>query len=340
MYWHCKMQNVPAIIEQKIGGIIMQEMTHRHSYELDVFYNEHKDACTNCGKAFQNGMSAHLGYIEQTIPAVLCDDCAHLLTETVVRYYWMKAEYEKVLPESYLWRYMDLAKFISLISKKKLFFPSAESFEDIFEGAKGTVERKPQWDDFYLDFFRHAIQTVPGAKPEELTDDYIQTNSKRLLSELETSGEIGRKRTFISCWHCNQYESEAMWKLYSTNVKNAIAIQTTYQQLYEALGKNPGIKIGKVKYIDYSKRFSSINGAYWYKRKSFEYEQEVRAIIQGKDTSGGGIEKEIDLEKLISAIYISPYAPKWFGDVVIDIVEKYELHKPVYQSGMTKHPFY
>ena len=104
--------------------------------------------------------------------------------------------------------------------------------------------------------------------------------------------------------------------------------------------KNPGIKIGKVKYIDYSKRFSSINGAYWYKRKSFEYEQEVRAIIQDKDTSGGGIEKEIDLEKLISAIYISPYAPKWFGDVVIDIVEKYELHKPVYQSGMTKHPFY
>lgn len=318
----------------------MQEMTHRHSRELDIFYDEHKDICTNCGKHFQNGMTAHLGYMERETPAVLCDDCAHLLTETVTRYYWMKSEYDKVLPEAKLWRYMDLAKFISLIGKKKLFFTSAESFEDIFEGAKGIVERKPQWDDFYLDFFRHAIQTVPGAKPEELTDDYIQANSKRLLSELEMSGKADREHTFISCWHCNQYESEAMWKLYSTNVKNAIAIQTTYQHLYEALGKNPEITIGKVKYIDFSKQFSSINGAYWYKRKSFEYEQEVRAIIHGIDVNSCGIEKEIDLEKLISAIYISPYAPKWFEEVVVDIVKKYELHKPVYHSEMSQHPFY
>lgn len=318
----------------------MQEMTHRHSRELDIFYNEHKNACTNCGKPFQDGVCAHLGYVEKNAPAVLCDDCAHLLTETVVRYYWMKAEYREVLPESKLWRYMDLAKFISLIGKKKLFFASAESFEDIFEGAKGIVERKPQWDNFYLDFFKHAIQTVPGARPEELTPDYIESNSKRLLSELDISGKISRKHTFISCWHCNQYESEAMWKLYSTNVKNAIAVQTTYQRLYEALGKNPEIAIGKVNYIDYSSQFSSINGPYWYKRKSFEYEQEVRAIIQNIGTNGGGLEKEVDLEKLISAIYISPYAPKWFEEVVIDIVEKYELHKPVYHSDMEKRPFY
>lgn len=315
-------------------------MTHRHSRELSIFYNEHKGTCTNCGKTFHNGMSAHLGYIEREIPAVLCDGCAHLLTETVVRYYWIEAEYEKVLPESKLWRYMDLAKFISLVSKKKLFFACAESFEDIFEGAKGITERKPKWDSFYLDFLRQAIQTAPGIRPEELTDDYVRTNSKRLLSELEFSGKIDRKRTFISCWYCNQYESEAMWKLYSTNVKNAVAIQTTYQQLYEALDRNPEITIGKVKYIDYSTQFSSINGAYWYKRKSFEYEQEVRAIIQGKDGHDGGIEKKVDLEKLISAIYISPYAPQWFEDVVVDIVDKYELRKPVYHSDMAKQPFY
>ena len=40
-----------------------------------------------------------------------------------------------------------------------------------------------------------------------------------------------------------------MWKLYSTNVNNALAIQTTYQQLYEALDKDPAIEIGKVKYV-------------------------------------------------------------------------------------------
>ena len=55
----------------------MQEMTHRHTRELDVFYNEHSDACTNCGRRFQNGMCAHLGYDTERNPVVLCDDCAY-----------------------------------------------------------------------------------------------------------------------------------------------------------------------------------------------------------------------------------------------------------------------
>lgn len=106
--------------------------------------------------------------------------------------------------------------------------------------------------------------------PKDLTDQYIEENAVRLLSEMETGGKFERKNTFVSCWYCDQYESEAMWKLYSTNVKNALAIQTTYQQLYEALGKDPSIQIGKVQYVDFTKRFSAVNGAYWYKRKSFD----------------------------------------------------------------------
>lgn len=317
----------------------MQEMTHRHTRELDVFYNEHSDACTNCGRRFQNGMCAHLGYDTERNPVVLCDDCAYLLSETVVRYHWTEPEYEKVAPESKLWRYMDLSKFLSMIGKKTLYFASAESFEDIFEGAKGTLERKEKWDAFYLDFFREAIQTAPGMKPEDLTDEYIEENTTRLLSELNASGNARRKHTFISCWHCNESESEAMWKLYSTNVNNALAIQTTYQQLYEALDKDPAIEIGKVKYIDFSKRFSSANGSFWYKRKAFEHEREVRAIITSHQAHSG-IEKAVDLEKLISAVCISPYAPKWFEDVVRNVMQKYELNKPLYYSEMLNTPFY
>ena len=46
----------------------MQEMTHRHTRELDIFYNEHRDVCTNCGRKFQNGMCAHLGYDTERNP--------------------------------------------------------------------------------------------------------------------------------------------------------------------------------------------------------------------------------------------------------------------------------
>lgn len=318
----------------------MQEMTHRHTRELDIYYNEHKKACTNCGKLFQDGMTAHLGYLTDRTPAVLCDDCAQLLSETVVRYSWTKPEYEEVSPTAKLWRYMDLGKFISLIGKKKLYFASLESFEDIFEGAKGVIKRKDKWDAFYLDSFKQAIQTSPGIDPKDLSDEYVEKNASQLLLGLEHIGKIERKNTFVSCWYCSQYESEAMWKLYSTNVKNALAIQTTGQQLYESLAKDPSIQIGKVQYIDFSKRFSSLSGAYWYKRKSFEYEHEVRAVIKTLGIDSSGLEIDIDIEKLITAIYISPYAPKWFEEVVHDVTEKYSLNKPILHSEMMERPFY
>ena len=249
------------------------------------------------------------------------------MSEEIIRY-------EEVSPTAKLWRYMDLAKFISLIGKKKLYFASLESFEDIFEGAKGTVNRKGIWDGFYSDFFKKAIQTVPGMNREDLTDEYIEKNSMRLLSEWGAMGELERKNVFVSCWHCNQYESDAMWKLYSANVKNALAIQTTGRQLFEALGKDPSVEIGKVRYIDYTKQFAPINGAYWYKRKSFEYEQEVRAVTHVRKAACCGVEKDVEIEKLIAGVYISPYAPKWFEDVVRDITEKYGLNKPIFYSEM------
>ena len=99
-------------------------------------------------------------------------------------------------------------------------------------------------------------------------------------------------------------------------------------------------QIGKVQYIDFTKRFSAVNGAYWYKRKSFEYEQEVRAVVKVQKANSSGIEKDIDIEKLIVAIYISSYAPKWFEDVVYDVVKKYGLNKPIFHSEMAVTPFY
>lgn len=318
----------------------MQEMSHRYSRELDIFYNEHRDYCTHCGKEFKDGMCAHLGYLADDMPAVLCDDCAPFLEETVVRYHWMKREYERPNPTDKLWRYMDLGKFIHLISTGKLYFASADSFEDPFEGAKGNVERKEEWDRFCLDFLREAIRTVPGATQEMLAPDHIEKESQRLLTELNQSGSWQRQHKFISCWHCNPYESEAMWKLYSVNTRNAVAVQTTASHLYDALDRNPRIEIGKVKYIDYNNRFSSINGSCWYKRKSFEHEREVRAIVTNYDTFSKGLLIPVDLTALIDCLFISPYAPKWFEEVVRSVVEKYEINIPVVYSDMTQQPFY
>jgi len=235
---------------------------------------------------------------------------------------------------------MDLSKFISMISRKDLYFAAANTFEDIFEGAKGIMDKKVDWDSFYLDFFKKAILTAPGQDISKLTEEQIKLDSKQLLNQINKSGEKDRENTYISCWHLNSYESEAMWKLYSKDVTNAIAIQTTAGHLYEALNREPCISIGKVKYIDLKKRFTSINGAFCYKRKSFEYEKEVRAIIKKHDLKKKGIYIPVNIDKVIDGIYISPYASEWFVDVVKSVVDKYNINIPVSYSQMVEEPFY
>jgi len=82
--------------------------------------------------------------------------------------------------------------------------------------------------------------------------------------------------------------------------------------------------------------------AFWYKRKSFEHEKEVRAIIhhyQGLEEPVG-LNITIPISDLIDAIYISPMAPQWFVEIVKDVSEKYGLSKPILQSQMTAKPFY
>ena len=129
-------------------------------------------------------------------------------------------------------------------------------------------------------------------------------------------------------------------KLYSANYRNAVAVKTTAANLYKALGKDPRIDIGKVKYIDFNKRFSSINGAYWYKRKSFEYEREVRAVMKIYSSDSNANSVPVDIEKLMNQVYISPYAPLWFEEVVTSVMLRYDVNKPVFHSTMNDQPFY
>jgi hypothetical protein len=86
---------------------------------------------------------------------------------------------------------------------------------------------------------------------------------------------------FVNSWHLNEYESAAMWAIYS-RFNSGIAIQSTYNRLVKSFSrcKEP-IYIGKVKYIDYSNEWidnDNILQRFIHKRKSFAYENELRVI--------------------------------------------------------------
>jgi hypothetical protein len=51
--------------------------------------------------------------------------------------------------DTILWRYMDLAKFISLLKDKTLYMTRADMFEDPFEGAVGLLRNQKEYDDSF-----------------------------------------------------------------------------------------------------------------------------------------------------------------------------------------------
>lgn len=214
-----------------------------------------------------------------------------------------------VKDETVLFKYMDFTKFMYIMEKKKLFFCNANKFEDKYEGS-----------------------LVEGF--------YHNWSESQMIIHKELNKMFGNmNKSYISCWNKGHNESYALWKIYS-NPYSGVAIKTTVGNLKEAL-KNSQIKIYNVNYINSFKDINEkvelpvhldfneiddinlINAKYVkevYKLKAYNYEEEVRAIyIDSSDEVGKYF--DIDLEKLLNEIYISPYAPDWFEDLVRTVIQ-------------------
>jgi len=154
--------------------------------------------------------------------------------------------------EAKIWRYMDFTKFVSLLDKSALFFSRADKLDDPFEGSysKANVKLRPQ-----------------------MYKDKIPPDVLKHLTEFH---KLFVKYTIINCWHLNEYESAAMWKLYLKS-NEGIAVRSTFNRLkvsFEA--EKRVIFIGKVQYIDYEKDWLPEGNALYpfvHKRKSFAHEQ-------------------------------------------------------------------
>lgn len=229
-----------------------------------------------------------------------------------------------------VWRYMDFTKFVSLLENRGLFFPVADDLGDPFEGSFSAINQK----------FRPLIKKHISTHPD---DRKIGDLIKNL-----------RKWVGISCWHINDQESAGMWKLYARS-EEAICIQSTFKKLRECLPSH--IKTGLVKYVDYNNQWipeSNLLAPFMYKRKSFEHEKELRAIlnlseideskIKASDISGDPPQRgkwvSVNLEELIEMIHVAPYAPSWFEELVKNVVKSYKLKKPVKRSSLDKEPIF
>jgi hypothetical protein len=79
-----------------------------------------------------------------------------------------------------------------------------------------------------------------------------------------------------------------------------------------------------------------------WKRKSFEHEKELRAIVLLKE-QGKGMFVKYDLEKLINQIHIPPFSEPYLKEVVeyiCSINKESVIEKPITQSTLFKKPDY
>ena len=122
---------------------------------------------------------------------------------------------------------------------------------------------------------------------------------------------------------------------------------------------SPPTHIGKVNYGDYdleSVGGDSMLGTFLWKRRGFEHERELRAVIEiptsrppmelVKRSSepasvSEGLYVPVDTNVLIQRIHMYPAAPGWFHEACQAVVDKYGLPRSIcVPSEMDREPFF
>jgi hypothetical protein len=120
-----------------------------------------------------------------------------------------------------------------------------------------------------------------------------------------------------------------MWQIFTQN-SEGLAIQSTIGRLQESLNPEINLKqyIGEVNYIDYKKEhipFDDMFFPFLFKRKSFQYEGEVRIITDIGESDikiNEGLKINVDIDQLIEKIYIHPKSENWYKNLVIQLVKQ------------------
>ena len=270
-----------------------------------------------------------------------------------------------------LWRYVDLAKFLNLLTSGKLWLTNAEVLarDDPYEGVGGALQ------------FPHRMWRSIEEVPERLRDQILNIYNRdgndtpeaafRAWFMLEEQACImrqsGRRDYYLNCWHAADHESVAMWKVYGSPGAG-VALISNGGRLETALEENDEkFYLGKVKYRDPSfvqigtpNAFDSI----MIKRSSYEYEKEIRLVhwhtgnfhdalenfnwneesmrfdnlIEDNRPIESGMSFACDMNVMIERVIISPYAPPWYAPMIEQVRDRLGYRFPIHKSKLLDLP--
>ena len=277
--------------------------------------------------------------------------------------------------EAKIWRYMDIAKFLSLLDNKALHFTRSDLLDDRFEGSIPCSEEQKALN------IKSSEIVFDWEYPD--STDPIKIRVKKLIKDAMKSHPFHpkdsglKKSVYVCCFNMSKFESAALWSLY-TKDKQGVAIQSTFNQLCNCFNdyKENNVAIGLINYIDYTKQtLEAINPVapavetaisnrlppnsypllrFFHKRKSFEHEHELRALIAFPielqkfllppldkiDQMPVDLTIPVNLEILIEKIYIAPESPAWIKELLTSVLKKYGINKVLWESDLDKDPVF
>jgi len=248
----------------------------------------------------------------------------------------------EIASEVKIWRYMDLARFASLLATESLYFACPTQFRDPFEGLLPGSHFEAESKMFQQVGMDPILSLREQFADRGLLQRFDELVDK-LAREVRTANHKAASKFGISCWHESEHESDAMWKLYSASGQ-AIAIESTVGQLKASLGNRDGLIVDRVRYMDFdSDPIEKGHRHYrlFTKRNCFEHEKEIRATIL-LPIEGKGVGIPCDLDALITSVHVSPLVEGFVRDAIeaLCMGSTHRLKKPLYQSSLYCAPDY
>lgn len=235
-------------------------------------------------------------------------------------------------PNATIWRYFTIEKYLHFITSKSLFLSRVDLLGDPFEGSLNK---------FTWEALEKAEEIDPTLAPDGTAVNF--------LPSLRTAFRNARFGTYVNCWHMNNFESEAMWRLYGRD-SQAIALRCKYSELARNLSKE--CFIGCVSYKDYGKEIIPSGNIFYpalHKRASFDFEREIRIVrmLEGwaepsfdANKAPKGLLEVLDFNTFDFDILVSPLAPDWYIEMLHEISEKFGVDKRISSSSLAEDPVF
>lgn len=267
-----------------------------------------------------------------------------------------------------LTRYVSLAKFLDLVKRRRLYFSALSCFQDRHEGSSTLLNM--QFDTGLFDalnaFANYDSTAILGVNISAEERARLRTEGEALRSKKRTlqtpfgdfditdraryQAVMRAQRAWIdvSSWHRNEDESLAMWKVYGSGTES-VCIISSVGALARSLAPSSDltVSIHPVHYIDHTNdyfRTGHLLDAAIHKQKPYIYENEIRAlalcsstdILSPRQEAGRYI--EVEPATLITALRLSPQAPRWFRELIESEISPLQI--PIHQSTLDNNPIF